>query len=187
MDYPWRKLQLSELARPSSMAAIPNWNKTASGFAADRGTAQVQEHQAANLERERTDTLSEKSRQFNLNLGEKDRQFNLNLGEKDRQLEGKLADHRRYMDDWEKQNKWATAIGEMNLAAQGVSAWDQTKKLDAQQANQQRLYDLEQEKVDLQKIAIENDRKRLQPVLSGLGSEHPSIKNRRKYSIPVSI
>jgi hypothetical protein len=165
MNYPWRKLQLAELARPSSLAAIPNWEKTAAGFAADRGAAQVQEQQTANQEQQRTDILSEKSRQ----------------------QESKLADHRRYMDDWEKQNKWATAIGVMNLAAQGVSAWDQTKKLDAQQANQQKLMDLEQEKVDLQRIAIENDRKRLQPVLSGLGSEHPSIKNRRKYEMPVSI
>lgn len=151
MDYPWRKLQLAELARPSSLAAIPNWNKTAAGFAADRGAAQVQEQQTANLEQRRTDTLNEKSRQFNLDIGEKDRQFNQDIGEKNRQLEMKLADDRRYMDDWEKQNKWATAIGVMNLATQGVSALDQAKKLDAQQALQKRLADLYQQQVDMTK------------------------------------
>lgn len=139
------------MAAPSSVRATPDLETAATAYMAGLAASQ----QTADAQAKKTDlqeaNLVEKARQFSATLAEKARQFDSTTQKEDREFASKLADQRKYMDDWEQQNKWATAIGVMNLAAQGVSSWDQTKKLEAQQSKQQQLIDLTQQQVDMTK------------------------------------
>lgn len=152
------------LAAPSSVRATPDLETAAAAYMAGRAASQreaqaqalktgLQEAGLAEKARQFSATTAEKARQYDATEGEKSRQFNATTQQKDTEFASKLADQRKYMDDWEKQNKWATAIGVMNLATQGVSSWDQNKKMEAQQAIQKKLIDLQSEQINLSQIA----------------------------------
>jgi hypothetical protein len=135
------------LAAPSSVSATPDLETAAAAYMAGRAASQ-REAQAQALKTGLQEAgLAEKARQFSATTAEKGRQFDATSQQKDTEFAGKLADQRKYMDDWEKQNKWATAIGVMNLATQGVSSWDQNKKMEEQQAIQKKLIDLNQQQL----------------------------------------
>lgn len=159
------------LAAPSSVSATPDLETAAAAYMAGRAASQreaqaqalktgLQEAGLAEKARQFGATTAEKGRQFGATEGEKSRQFNATSQQKDTEFASKLADQRKYMDDWEKQNKWATAIGVMNLATQGVSSWDQNKKMEGQQAIQKKLIDLQSEQVNLSQIALDEARKK---------------------------
>jgi len=122
-DILYRRAQLRALAQPSSVRANPDLETAAAEFAAGQGATQASPAEQAGLERRRTAALSERDRQFDARISERERQLDAGLDELD-----------RYMDTWEKQNKWATALGVMNLATQGVSAWSQDQALERQEA-----------------------------------------------------
>lgn len=130
--------RLRALATPSSVTAIPNLSEAAAGYAARRAETQTQEAKTA-----QTKALQASSLDLTADK----------LAEKQRQFEANLVMHKRYMDIWEEQNKWATGLGILNLGVQGLASWDQAKRVEKQDLAQQRMFELEQEKVDLTKAA----------------------------------
>jgi len=119
---------LRKLSAPVSVAALPQLSETAAAYAADRAKAQADDLATARTVQYQSDVLAQKDRQFY----------------------AQLAEHQRYMADWEKQNKWATAIGVMNLAAQGAAAWDLTQKQKQQEALQLKLIAQDQKRLEMQ-------------------------------------
>lgn len=166
-------------AAPSSVRATPDLETAATAYMAGLAASQ----QTADAQAKKTDlqeaNLAEKARQFSATLAEKARQFDSTIQKEDREFASKLADQRKYMDDWEQQNKWATAIGVMNLAAQGVSSWDQTKKLEAQQSKQQQLIDLTQQQVDMTKRYNLQDLANIRKQYPGKSAPDVSLYDRR--------
>lgn len=148
-DILYRRAQLRALAAPSSVRAIPDLESAAAEFSAGQAATQAAAAEQRGIERQREDVLTERGRQFDSRLTERDREF-----------AAQIADHQRYMDIWEKQNRWATALGVMNLAAQGLSAWDQSKAQDRQADAVLKQQETLEKMLSLSRIANTEQRKR---------------------------
>lgn len=120
--------RLRALAAPSFVAAIPNLSEAAAGYAARRADTQQQEAKTAQT-KERQDAALELTAD---------------------KLAADLAEHKRYMDIWEEQNKWATGLGILNLGVQGLASWDQAKRLEKQDLALQKIAEAYGKQAELQ-------------------------------------
>lgn len=121
--YDYRRAILHEQAAPSSVAAVPNLADITQQYAAAQGRIAAQSQALKSDVGFSEKKLSEQSRQFTTKLTESDRQFTTKL-DMDRQM----------LENWGKQNKWATAIAIANLGLQGLAIPAQAKTREKQDA-----------------------------------------------------
>lgn len=134
-----RKIAAQASAAPER-GAIPN--NAAAGY--EYGAAMADKA----LEAKKIESMETLGTQ-RLNLGAAE------LAEKSRQFDAGLAQARDYMDQWEKQNKWATVIGVGNLAAQGLGMYAQDKSIKAQTLRTEGILKGNREMVDAMKTSQE--------------------------------
>lgn len=133
--YMYRKSLLSQLAAPTSSAAVPDASSPTARFGVEQGAAKTQTQTLQSAEKLARSTMEEKNRRFTANLELK----RAKLAESNRQFMTNLSKDRQMIDAWADSNQWATAIGVGNLGVTGLGFYAQSLQ-DAETRKMQEEY-----------------------------------------------
>ena len=151
---------LRRIARtPVSMQAVPDTSGVIRTYAAGEAEKATQEQDFANRLTIGEKALAEKTRQFDTNTAEKTRQFDTKTAEETRGLNANYRQAVDMMHTWEKQNKWSTGLGLLNLGVQGLSFAAQNVELKKTEEKAAELARKLDEQITLSRLANEELRR----------------------------